>query len=238
MRILPLFPARSAYRTGRLEVSRLHTIYFEENGNPRGKPLVFLHGGPGAGTKPKHRRYFDPRLWRTVMLDQRGCGRSTPFAELRENTTWDLVADLERLREHLEIERWVVFGGSWGSTLALAYAETHPGRVVALALRGIFLLRRSELEWFYQGGASHLFPDAWEQFLEPIPVRERGDLMRAYHRRLTSRESRLLDLASLFSYVCPRGNARAFACPADRSRAHRSCRRDGAGSRAAPSHGE
>jgi len=190
-RMLPLFPARPAYRTGRLRVSRLHTIYFEESGNPRGKPLVFLHGGPGAGTKPKHRRYFDPRLWRTVMLDQRGCGRSTPFAELRENTTWDLVADIERLREHLGIERWVVFGGSWGSTLALAYAQTHPERVVALALRGIFLLRRSELEWFYQGGASHLFPDAWEHFLEPIPVRERGDLMRAYHRRLTSGDARI-----------------------------------------------
>ena len=189
-RVLPLFPARAAYRTGRLEVSRLHTIYFEESGNPRGKPLVFLHGGPGAGTKPKHRQYFDPKLWRTVMFDQRGCGRSTPFAELRENTTWDLVADIERLREHLGVERWVVFGGSWGSTLALAYAQAHPQRVVALALRGIFLLRRSELEWFYQGGASHLFPDAWEHFLEPIPPRERSDLMRAYHRRLTSRDTR------------------------------------------------
>jgi proline iminopeptidase len=185
-----LFPARRAYRTGRLKVSRLHTLYFEESGNSEGKPLVFLHGGPGAGTQPKHRRYFDRNVWRTVLFDQRGCGRSTPFAELRENTTWDLVADIERLREHLGIDRWVVFGGSWGSTLALAYAQKHPRRVVALVLRGIFLLRRSELEWFYQDGASHLFPDAWERFLEPIPPRERRDLMRAYHRRLTSRDGR------------------------------------------------
>jgi proline iminopeptidase len=135
-----------------------------------------------------HSRYFDPRRWRAVLFDQRGCGRSRPHAELRENTTWDLVADIERLRERLGIECWVVFGGSWGSTLALAYAQTHPKRVKALVLRGIFLLRRSELEWFYQHGASELFPDLWERYLEPIPVRERGDLMKAYHRRLTSRD--------------------------------------------------
>jgi proline iminopeptidase len=187
-RLLPLFPLRRPYRTGRLKVSRLHTLYYELSGNPDGKPLVFLHGGPGAGTRPKHRRYFNPRTWQVVLFDQRGCGRSTPHAELRENTTWDLVADIERLRESLRIDRWVVFGGSWGSTLALAYAETHPRRVAGLILRGIFLLRRSELEWFYQEGASHLFPDAWERYLEPIPARERGDLMRAYQRRLTSRD--------------------------------------------------
>jgi proline iminopeptidase len=169
----------------------LHTLYYELSGNPDGKPLVFLHGGPGAGTRPKHRRYFNPRTWQAVLFDQRGCGRSTPHAELRENTTWDLVADIERLRENLGIDRWVVLGGSWGSTLALAYAETHPRRVAGLILRGIFLLRRSELEWFYQEGASHLFPDAWERYLEPIPARERGDLMRAYHRRLTSRDPRV-----------------------------------------------
>jgi len=186
-----LFPLRAAYRTGRLRVSALHTLYYEEYGNPAGKPLVFLHGGPGGGIKPKHRRYFDPRVWRVVLFDQRGCGRSTPHAELRENTTWDLVADMERLREQLGIERWVVFGGSWGSTLALAYAETHPRRCTALALRGIFMLRRSELEWFYQEGASHLFPDAWERYLEPIPERERGDLIKAYHRRLTSRDPKV-----------------------------------------------
>jgi proline iminopeptidase len=183
-----LFPPIKPYRTGRLAVSRLHTLYFEECGNPRGKPLVFLHGGPGGGIDPDYRRLFDPRKWRIVLFDQRGCGKSTPHAELRENTTWDLVADIERLREELSIERWVVFGGSWGSTLSLAYAETHPRRCKALVLRGIFLLRRSELLWFYQEGASHIFPDAWEQFLAPIPPRERGDLMRAYHRRLTSRD--------------------------------------------------
>jgi proline iminopeptidase len=186
-----LFPERKPYRTGRLRVSKLHDLYYEEYGNPRGKPLVFLHGGPGAGIRPKHRRYFDPRRWRVVLFDQRGCGRSTPHAELRENTTWDLVEDIEKLRAHLGIERWVVFGGSWGSTLALAYAETHPERCRALILRGIFLLRRSELEWFYQEGASHLFPDAWERYLEPIPPRERRDLMRAYYRRLTGHDRRV-----------------------------------------------
>jgi proline iminopeptidase len=186
-----LFPLRAPYRTGRLEVSALHTLYYEECGNPSGKPIVFLHGGPGAGIKPKHRRYFDPRVWRVVLFDQRGCGRSTPHAELRENTTWDLVADIERLRVHLGIDRWVVFGGSWGSTLALAYAETHPAQCKALVLRGIFMLRRSELEWLYQAGASELFPDAWERYLEPIPPRERGDMMKAYHRRLTSRDRRV-----------------------------------------------
>lgn len=186
-----LFPPRQPYRSGRLKVSRLHTLYYEECGNPKGLPLVFLHGGPGAGTNPRHRRYFDPRTWRAVLFHQRGCGQSTPHAELRENTTWDLVADIERLREHLGIDRWVVFGGSWGSTLALAYAETHPRCVAGLVLRGIFLLRRGELEWLYQEGASQLFPDAWERYLEPIPPRERGDLMRAYHRRLTSRDPRV-----------------------------------------------
>ena len=130
---------------------------------------MFLHGGPGGGIDPVHRRYFDPRKWRIVLFDQRGCGRSTPHAELRENTTWDLVADIEKLREHLGIERWVVFGGSWGSTLALAYSQTHPRRVKELVLRGIFLLRRRELQWFYQEGASRLFPDAWEGYLAPIP---------------------------------------------------------------------
>jgi proline iminopeptidase len=186
-----LFPEITPYRTGFLPVSALHTIHYEECGNPRGTPIVFLHGGPGGGIDPVYRRYFDPRKWRIVLHDQRGCGRSTPFSELRENTTWDLVADIEKLREHLGIERWVVFGGSWGSTLSLAYAETHPDRCTALVLRGIFLLRRSELAWFYQEGASHLFPDAWEQYLAPIPPRERGDLIAAYHKRLTSRDRRV-----------------------------------------------
>lgn len=190
-RVGDLFPALRPYRTGRLQVSRLHNLYYEEVGNPAGKPIVFLHGGPGGGITPKHRRYFDPRRWRVILFDQRGCGKSTPFAELRANTTWDLVADIEKLREHLGIRRWVVFGGSWGSTLALAYAETHPDRCKALVLRGIFLLRRMELRWFYQEGASFLFPDAWERFLEPIPARERGDLMKAYYRRLTARDRRV-----------------------------------------------
>ncbi len=186
-RLVDLFPPIEPYREGKLKVSKLHTVHYEECGNPKGKPVVFLHGGPGGGIDPLYRRYFDPKKWRIVLLDQRGCGRSRPFAELRENTTWDLVADLEKLRQELGIERWVVFGGSWGSTLALAYAETHPERVKALTLRGIFMLRRSELLWFYQEGASHIFPDAWEGFLAPIPPRERGDLMTAYYKRLTSR---------------------------------------------------
>ena len=185
-----LYPPLKAYRTGRLRVSDLHEIYFEESGNPQGKPAVFLHGGPGGGTDPKMRRFFDPAHYRIVLFDQRGCGKSRPHAELRQNTTWDLVADIERLREHLGIERWLVFGGSWGSTLALAYAQAHPGRVTELVLRGIFMLRRWELEWFYQnsGGAAALFPDLWEQYLEPIPPAERADLIRAYYARLTSED--------------------------------------------------
>jgi proline iminopeptidase len=179
------------YATGRLRVSKLHTLHHEQCGNPRGQPLVFLHGGPGGGIDPTYSRYFDPRKFRVVLFDQRGCGKSTPHAELRENTTWDLVADIERLRVELGIERWIVFGGSWGSTLALAYAETHPARCKALVLRGIFLLRESEIHWFYQEGASQIFPDAWETYLAPIPPRERGDLMRAYHKRLTSLDRRL-----------------------------------------------
>jgi len=185
-RLVDLFPAIEPYREGKLRVSDLHKLHFEECGNRRGRPVVFLHGGPGGGIEPIYRRYFDPRKWRVVLFDQRGCGKSRPFAELRENTTWDLVADIEKLRQHLDIDRWLVFGGSWGSTLALAYAETHPARVVALVLRGIFMLRRSELEWFYQEGASHIFPEAWEAYLAPIPARERGDMMRAYYKRLTS----------------------------------------------------
>ncbi len=183
-----LYPPIKPYRTGRLRVSDLHEIYFEESGNPAGKPAVFLHGGPGGGTDPKMRRFFDPQRYRIVLFDQRGCGKSRPNAELRENTTWDLVEDIERLREHVGIHRWLVFGGSWGSTLALAYAETYPARVTELILRGIFLLRRWELEWFYQnpGGAAAIYPDLWDRFIEPIPPDERADMMRAYYARLTS----------------------------------------------------
>jgi proline iminopeptidase len=182
----PLYPEITPYDQGMLAVSPLHTLYYEQSGNPAGKPVVFLHGGPGGGTNPNCRRFFDPAVYRIVLFDQRGCGRSTPHAELDGNTTWDLVADIERVREHLGIERWQVFGGSWGSTLALAYAQTHPEKVTELVLRGIFMLRRSELEWFYQDGCSQLYPDAWETYLAAIPVVERGDLMSAYHRRLTS----------------------------------------------------
>jgi proline iminopeptidase len=185
------FPATEPFRKHRLRVSELHELYIEECGNPRGQPAVFLHGGPGGGAEPWHRQFFDPARYRVVLFDQRGCGRSTPHAELRENTTWDLVADIERIREMLGIERWLVFGGSWGSTLALAYAERHPERVTHLVLRGIFLLRRREIEWFYQEGASWMFPDAWEHFLAPIPAAERHDLVAAYHRRLTDPDARV-----------------------------------------------
>jgi proline iminopeptidase len=189
-----LFPAIEPYRTAFLPVSARHKLYYEEVGNPRGVPVVFLHGGPGGWFLPDDRRFFDPAHYRVVLFDQRGCGRSTPHAELAENTTWDLVADIERLREALGIARWIVFGGSWGSTLALAYAVTHPERVLGLVLRGIFLGRPHETAWFYEaGGASHLFPDAWEDYVEPIPPAERGSLLRAYHRRLTggSRDEQL-----------------------------------------------
>jgi proline iminopeptidase len=179
------YPEIEPYRTGTLRVSDCHDLYFEESGNPAGKPAIFVHGGPGGGTEGKQRRFFDPAAYRIVLFDQRGCGKSRPHAELQENTTWDLVADMERLREHLGIERWLVFGGSWGSTLALAYAERHPERVSELVLRGIFLLRKQEIDWFYQRGADAMFPDAWEDYLAPIPEAERGDLLHAYHRRLT-----------------------------------------------------
>ena len=186
-----LYPAIRAFHKAHLRVSQLHELYYEESGNPKGKPVVFLHGGPGGGTDPAMRRFFDPKGYRVVLLDQRGCGASRPHAELRENSTWDLVSDLETLRAHLGLERWMVFGGSWGSTLALAYAQRHPERVTELVLRGIFLLRRSELEWFYQDplGAGSIFPDLWEKYVAPIPPAERGDLMQAYYRRLTSADA-------------------------------------------------
>ena len=209
-----MFPDIEPYRRGRLKVSALHTLYFEECGNPAGRPLVFLHGGPGGGVEPQHRRYFDPRKWRIVLFDQRGCGRSTPHAELRENTTWDLVADIERLREHLGIERWLVFGGSWGSTLALAYAESHAARVRALVLRGIFLLRASEVTWFYQHGASEIYPDAWEAFLAAIPRREHGDLLRAYYKRLTSRDAKTRRAAARAWSVWEGSTSRLVSDPA------------------------
>jgi proline iminopeptidase len=181
-----LYPPIEPYRTGMLKVSDVHTLYWEESGNPKGKPAVFLHGGPGGGSDPKVRRFFHPDKYRIVVFDQRGCGKSTPYASLDANTTWDLVSDIEKLRTHLAIEKWQVFGGSWGSTLALAYAEKHPDRVTELVLRGIFLLRKKEIDWFYQEGASIIYPDAWEPYFAHIPEAERGDLVTAYHKRLTS----------------------------------------------------
>lgn len=190
-----LYPPIQPYKTGMLPVSDLHTIYFEEVGNPEGKPVVFLHGGPGGGIIPIYRQYFDPKKWRVVLFDQRGCGRSTPHAELNQNTTWDLVADIEKLRVHLGIKNWAVFGGSWGSTLALTYSQTHPESCTGLILRGIFMVRPKEIRWFYQEGASNIFPDAWEDYLKPIPETERDDLVGAYYKRLTS-DDRSIRLAA------------------------------------------
>jgi len=181
-----LFPEIEPYDSGRLKVDSVHSVYYEQCGNPAGKPAIFVHGGPGGGSSAVHRRFWDPAVYRIILFDQRGCGRSTPHAELRNNTTWDLVDDMERIREHLGIERWQLFGGSWGSTLSLTYAEQHPERVTDMVLRGIFLLRRREIQWYYQEGASRIFPEAWQKYLEPIPEDERGDMVGAYYRRLTS----------------------------------------------------
>ena len=186
-----IYPEITPYRTGRLKVSVLHELYFEESGNPKGKPVVFVHGGPGGGTEAKHRRYFDPRKYRIILFDQRGCGKSTPHASIVDNTTWDLVDDMEILRKEMKVEKWQVFGGSWGSTLAIAYAETFPERVSELVLRGIFLLRQKEIDWFYQSGASAIFPDAWEPYLNAIPENERHDMVSAYYKRLTSSDKNI-----------------------------------------------
>lgn len=175
----------TAYRQFRLPVDSPHELYVEECGRADGLPAIFLHGGPGAGCEPYHRGFFDPKRYRVILFDQRGCGRSRPHAALEGNTTADLIADIERLRAYLRIERWVVFGGSWGSTLGLAYAEQHPERVLGLILRGVFLCRPRDIDWFYRDGASFLFPDYWRDFIDPIPTAERGDLMQAFYRRLT-----------------------------------------------------
>ncbi|MES2952676.1 MAG: prolyl aminopeptidase [Pseudomonadota bacterium] len=179
-----LYPPIEPFKTGMLDTGEGHTLYWELCGNPNGKPAVFLHGGPGSGCTADHRRLFDPARYCVLLFDQRGCGRSTPHASLEANTTWHLVADTERLRKLLGVDRWLVFGGSWGSALALAYAQTHPQAVSALVVRGIFTLRRAELHWYYQEGASWLFPDLWEAFLAPIPADERSDLITAYRKRL------------------------------------------------------
>ena len=180
-----LYPAIEPNHTGYLKVGGGHELYYEESGNPHGKPAIFLHGGPGGGCMDKMRRFFNPEVYRIVLFDQRGSGKSRPHASLENNTTWDLVDDIEILRVALQVDRWQVFGGSWGSTLALAYSQTHPERVTELVLRGIFMLRKKEIDWFYQKGASELYPDLWQHYLKPIPKRERRDLLHAYYKRLT-----------------------------------------------------
>ncbi len=188
MSLLTLYPAILPNHHFTLAVSPLHTLYVEECGNPHGLPVVFLHGGPGAGCEAYHRQFFDPEIYRIILFDQRGCGRSFPHAELRENSTPELVQDIETLRQHLSIDKWVVFGGSWGSTLGLAYAETYPERVLGLILRGVFLCRDCDIHWFYQDGASRLFPDYWQDYIAPIPADERHDMLQAYHSRLTGED--------------------------------------------------
>ncbi|MEN8170641.1 MAG: prolyl aminopeptidase [Pseudomonadota bacterium] len=183
-----LYPDISPYVQHSLAVESPHTLHVEECGNPSGIPVIFVHGGPGAGCEPYHRRFFDPQRYRIILFDQRGCGRSTPHASLENNTTQALIADMELIREHLKIDRWLLFGGSWGSTLGLVYAETHPDKVLGLVVRGIFLCRSQEIDWFYQQGASRLFADYWQDFLAPIPETEHDDLLRAYYRRLTGED--------------------------------------------------
>ena len=196
------YPPIKPYNSGFLRVSPVHDIYYEESGNPKGKPVVFLHGGPGGGTDAKMRQFFNPKKYRIVLFDQRGSGKSKPSANLVDNTTWHLVSDIETIREHLNIDKWQVFGGSWGSTLALAYAQKHPERCTELVLRGIFLLRRSELDWFYQDplGAGSLFPDLWEDYLAPLSESERADCISSYYKRLTSdNRDTLLEAARAWS---------------------------------------
>jgi len=190
------YPPISPTMTGRLAVSDRHTLYYEECGNPGGKPVIILHGGPGAGCNPTMRRYHDPARYRVILFDQRGCGRSEPHAELAENTTWDLVADIEKLRTHLNIGSWQVFGGSWGSTLAMAYAETHPDRVSEMVLRGIFFATREDIEWFYRDGASILFPDEYEKFLAPLAREDHNDPIPAYYRLLTGDDQEAKEAAA------------------------------------------
>jgi len=195
-----LYPKIEPYNEFNLNVSDLHTIHVEESGNKNGKPVIFLHGGPGGGIESIYRQYFNPIKWRIIIFDQRGCGKSVPHAELKENTTWNLVSDIEKIRSHLGIDNWVVFGGSWGSTLSLTYAICHSERCKGLILRGIFMLRKQEIDWFYQNGASNIYPDAWEDYLKPIPENERDDIVAAYYKKLTSLdESIRLDAARSWS---------------------------------------
>jgi proline iminopeptidase len=186
-----LYPPIKPFNTFYINVSSIHTIFVEESGNPKGKPVIFLHGGPGGGIEPIYRQYFNPKKWRIIIFDQRGCGKSIPHAELKENTTWNLVEDIEKIRQYLKIKSWVVFGGSWGSTLSLTYAITHPKRCKGLILRGIFLLRKIEIDWFYQEGCSYIYPDAWEKFLSVIPKNEQKHLVKAYYNKLTSSNQKI-----------------------------------------------
>lgn len=180
-----LYPAIEPYETGFLDVGHGHRIYYERTGTPGAKPAVFLHGGPGGGISPEYRRYFNPARYDVLLFDQRGCGRSTPHAEIIHNTTWDLVEDIERLRKHTGVSKWLVFGGSWGSSLALAYSETHPQQVSEIILRGVYTVTQAELNWYYQFGVSQMFPEEWEAFLAPVPVQERHNMIAAYHKLLT-----------------------------------------------------
>jgi proline iminopeptidase len=213
-----LYPTLEPFRTGTLDVGDGHTMFFEECGNPRGEPVLLLHGGPGGGANPTMRRFHDPAHYRIVLFDQRGSGRSTPYASIENNTTWHLVADIERLRRHLAIERWQLFGGSWGSTLAIAYAETHTERVTGLILRGIFLLRRKEIDWFYQHGASALYPDAFDAYQSVIPVDERAHMVAAFHRRLTGTD-KAVQLAAAKAWSMWEGSTLALRQDPERIRA-------------------
>ena len=191
-----LFPPIEPFNEFYLEVSTKHKIYVEESGNPNGKPVIFLHGGPGGGIEPIYRQYFNPKTWRIIIFDQRGCGKSIPHAELDENTTWDLVSDIEKIRIYLSIEKWVVFGGSWGSTLSLSYAIKHSQYCKGLILRGIFLLRKFEIDWFYQEGCSYIYPDEWENYKSIIPKEEQNNFVKAYYQRLTSKDKKIRSKAA------------------------------------------
>ncbi|WP_084418185.1 prolyl aminopeptidase [Henriciella litoralis] len=213
--MLKLYPPIDARRSGRLRVSDLHEIYWEESGNPDGLPVIAVHGGPGGGSSPEMRRFFDPELYRIILFDQRGCGRSTPHSELEGNDTWALVDDMEKIREMLGIDKWVVFGGSWGSTLALSYAVTHTEHVHGLILRGIFLITEAEIQWFYQDGASRIFPDAYDRYVEPIPEEERGDLLHAFHKRLVG-DDRKARKAAAKAWACWEGETISIKGPSSR----------------------
>ncbi|MEY8715442.1 prolyl aminopeptidase [Francisella philomiragia] len=207
---MQLYPEIEPYNQEFLKVSDIHTIYFEECGNPNGKPALFIHGGPGGGIQPSYRQYFNPDKYRVILVDQRGCGKSTPFAELRENTTQNLIEDFEKIRKKLNIDKWMLFGGSWGSTLGLAYAQAYPEVVTELVLRGIFLGREKELSWLYQHGASMVFPDMWEKYIEPIPVEQRKDFISAYHSILTGDDEKLKQQAAVAWSVWEASTSKLF----------------------------